>query len=127
MLNTNGQLKISDFACAVKLDDNKQWSSSTHPGTTSHISPEVLNDIKHNKQRSYGLETDYWSYGTLLYFIRSRCEAFGYDESNDVCKNILDFKPGTLEWMEDDEDIQFADQEKDLINNLLCFEYFPSF
>lgn len=53
-----GNVKLTDFGMAKKLDNNLAMSFC---GTPEYLAPEI---IKNQKQ---GKPADWWSYGTLIY------------------------------------------------------------
>ena len=60
LITDTKNIKIIDFGLAVQLTDFNE-ERQTLCGTPNYISPEVIN------KESYGLSTDVWSLGCILY------------------------------------------------------------
>lgn len=60
LLNTRGEVKLSDFGIATDLSDEQEKNASTMVGTFRYMSPERLHGAP------YSFESDVWSFGIML-------------------------------------------------------------
>jgi serine/threonine protein kinase len=78
-------VKIIDFGLAVKLELGEKGEQKTLCGTPNYISPEVLNS------QPYGLQSDLWSLGCILYALLTGTPPF---EGPSVQDTLMKIKKG---------------------------------
>ncbi|RKP17910.1 Plk4 kinase, partial [Rozella allomycis CSF55] len=103
LLNENMQAKIADFGLAVIVKDDCE--QKTMCGTLSYISPEIVT------RKPYGIATDIWSLGCILYTLVAGCPPFHSDPNKKDLSKIAaaDFKVPSY----------FSPQLTDLVQKLL--------
>jgi serine/threonine protein kinase len=80
--NGSKQIKIIDFGLAVKLEVGEQGEQMTMCGTPNYISPEVL------ERQPYGLQSDLWSLGCILYALLTGTPPFECPSVQDTLLKI---------------------------------------
>ena len=100
LVTPSKHIKIIDFGLAVELGDIS-CERNTLCGTPNYISPEVLSN------KSYGIESDMWSLGCILYALLTGKPPF---ESSNMYDTLEKAKKGqfSLSW-------RLSPQAKDLI------------
>lgn len=102
LLDANGEVKIADFGCAVRLFAERR---STVCGTLDYLPPEMIEGQKYDEG------VDVWSIGVLLYEFLVGSPPFEAAEHHETCEKIKNV------------DIQFPDfvsaLAQDLIQRLL--------
>lgn len=83
LITDSKNVKIIDFGLAVQLKDIDE-ERNTLCGTPNYISPEVMN-------QSYGLSTDVWSIGCILYAMLTGTPPF---ECKTVQETLVKIKGG---------------------------------
>ena len=81
-MNPCGHIKLTDFGFAV----NDTEKSHIISGTPEYMSPEKL------LNEDDGLESDYWSFGVILYEMLTGDPPFFDRDTNRIYKKILDSK-----------------------------------
>lgn len=84
LLADTGVVKIIDFGLAVQLL-NLEEERETLCGTPNYIAPEVI------KNKPYGLMTDLWSLGCILYALLTGTPPF---ECSTVADTLMRIKSG---------------------------------
>jgi serine/threonine protein kinase len=79
---SENQVKIIDFGLAVKLELGEKGEQKTLCGTPNYISPEVLNS------QPYGLQSDLWSLGCILYALLTGTPPFECPSVQDTLMKI---------------------------------------
>lgn len=69
MVSLDNKVKIGDFGISKKLDHNEQFTN-TSIGTPLYLSPEICQGVE------YGLKTDIWNLGCVLYELFTRKKPF---------------------------------------------------
>jgi serine/threonine protein kinase len=60
LINTKGEIKLTDFGIAKQIDEDKEFTK-TSVGTRSYMSPERI------KGEEYGPKSDIWGFGLIMY------------------------------------------------------------
>ena len=84
LLTSDYKVKIIDFGLAVQLAHAEE-ERETLCGTPNYISPEVI------QNRPYGLQTDLWSLGCILYAMLTGTPPF---ECSTVQDTLVRIKSG---------------------------------
>ena len=94
-----GYLKLIDLGCAKFLINNDR--TFTVVGTPHYTAPEIIS------QKGYGVESDYWSLGIMLYEIQVGFLPFGPDEMDvfEVYKQILNGELEFPQWYDNQNGI----------------------
>lgn len=89
LLVKDGNVKISDFGLAKKMDRRVEMESSMC-GTPCTMAPEVFfNSQCDNKRMGYSSKCDIWSLGVILHELAYKCHPFNCDiELFRTCKRI---------------------------------------
>lgn len=93
MFSKTGHIKLSDFGLAKQTGIG--GTTTTMCGTAEYLAPEIL------QRQSYSSQTDWWSYGILIYEMFFGYTPFGDDNGNHskIFKNItsseVSFPEGT--------------------------------
>jgi len=98
-------VKIIDFGLAVKLEIGEQGEQKTLCGTPNYIAPEVLNS------QPYGLQTDLWSVGCILYALLTGTPPF---ECPSVQDTLLKIRKGKFKLPD-----HMSEPVQDLVRKLL--------
>lgn len=102
LLNTNGEIKLSDFGWSVKLGHQKR---STLCGTLDYLPPEMINSTNHD------FSADIWSLGVLIYELLVGKPPFEHYDKNLTYKKISSIDLNVPSFVNNDA--------KDLIEKLL--------
>ena len=86
MIDNEGDIKLIDFGYSKLMDKEKTY---TLCGTQNYMSPELVR----GEQTGYGLESDWWAFGVLLYQIATKKLPFEGSDPFEVLKSILETKP----------------------------------
>lgn len=100
-------IKISDFGFAIVCQTGELMEACL--GTLAYVAPEVLH------QTGYGLESDIWSLGCIMYVLLSGAFPF-YDEDEHVLFELV--RSGTYSFPSPNWDVVSV-EAKDLIKNIL--------
>jgi serine/threonine protein kinase len=100
----NNIIKLIDFGLAVQLSSLEE-ERQTLCGTPNYISPEVI------QSQPYGLQTDLWSLGCILYALLTGTPPF---ECATVQETLFKIKSGKFKLSE-----EFSPEANDLISKLL--------
>jgi serine/threonine protein kinase len=65
LLDRTGHVKLADFGTCLKMDARKQVKFQRAVGTPDYVPPEMLS--AEGRMESYGSESDWWSFGIVLY------------------------------------------------------------
>uniref|UniRef100_A0A0R3RWL8 Protein kinase domain-containing protein n=1 Tax=Elaeophora elaphi TaxID=1147741 RepID=A0A0R3RWL8_9BILA len=74
VLDLDGHIQIVDFGFAKKLADGER--TRTVCGTLQYMAPEIA------KEKFYGREVDWWSYGVLLHILNTNSYPFPHGDVN---------------------------------------------
>lgn len=113
----SSEIKLIDFGYAGVWEPTKQLTGLC--GTPDYVAPEVLtwyDDEEHGTP--YGMSSDLWSLGVLLYVILSGCSPFSADDEDAILQLV---KLGKYEFHES-EWADVSGNAKDLIRKLLVVE-----
>jgi len=83
LIERNGYIKLADFGISKDLS-NKQYEYSV-VGTCEYIAPEVFEVSPFNK----GFQTDWWSFGIVLYELHFGKTPFVAGDIKSIQKNVL--------------------------------------
>lgn len=103
LISESNEVKIIDFGLAVQLSDPYE-ERQTLCGTPNYISPEVI------LNKSYGLQTDLWSLGCIMYALITGTPPF---ECPTVQDTLMKIKAGKY------EQVQGSNHMRDLLSKLL--------
>ena len=125
LIDKNGHIKLSDFGLAKVSDtlyeknslkdENFNPKKKTHKklyscvGTAFYVAPEVLT------KKGYGQEIDWWSVGVIFFEMLCGYAPFCAEETQEVCKMIIDFK----KYLVVPPEIKLSKEAEDLIKKLI--------
>ena len=125
LIDKNGHIKLSDFGLAKVSDtlyeknslkdENFNPKKKTHKklyscvGTAFYVAPEVLT------KKGYGQEIDWWSVGVIFFEMLCGYAPFCAEETQEVCKRIIDFK----KYLVVPPEIKLSKEAEDLIKKLI--------
>jgi len=111
-------LKVIDYGLAVvmKAHDKSEKFMHERVGTPSYMSPEMI-----ARSRGYGVQTDVWSAGILLYFLLTGEHAFGAKSRVDQKKLFMKISTNSHNIAALNENGVVA-QAQDLISHMLIKE-----
>ena len=125
LIDKNGHIKLSDFGLAKVSDtlyeknslkdENFNPKKKTHKklyscvGTAFYVAPEVLT------KKGYGQEIDWWSVGVIFFEMLCGYAPFCAEETQEVCKRVLDFK----KYLVVPPEIKLSKEAEDLIKKLI--------
>ncbi len=125
LIDKNGHIKLSDFGLAKVSDtlyeknslkdENFNPKKKTHKklyscvGTAFYVAPEVLT------KKGYGQEIDWWSVGVIFFEMLCGYAPFCAEETQEVCKRIMDFK----KYLVVPPEIKLSKEAEDLIKKLI--------
>lgn len=108
LLDRDGHVKITDFGLCRPVDDYTEEDLEVIAGTLEYLAPELLT----REQIGQNFQTDWWSYGCVLYEMLVGIHPFYEPERRDIGKRIKTAKFTIPE---------FASAEiKDLIQGMLA-------
>ena len=73
MLGVDGYLSLIDFGTAKRLTIENRYRTHTVIGTPHYMAPEII------QGKGYGMASDWWSIGILLYELRTGKLPYGED------------------------------------------------
>ena len=105
LISPTKAVKIIDFGLAVRLEIGEKGEQKTLCGTPNYISPEILNS------QPYGLQSDLWSLGCILYALLTGTPPF---ECPSVQDTLLKIRKGKFKLPD-----HMSDTVQDLVTKLL--------
>lgn len=115
LLDRTGHIKLGDFGTCIKLDKNKMVRFGRAVGTPDYVPPEFLE--AEGRMCSYGTESDYWSFGVVLYELIYNDVPFYGETNTAVYSNIMNYET-TLQFPRD-QDADITPESEDFIRNLI--------
>ena len=82
LIDADGYALLTDFGLSKEnMKDGRNATSLC--GTAEYLAPEIL-----QKQRNYGMEVDWWSFGVLLYEMITGLPPFYSTDRKELFKRI---------------------------------------
>ena len=116
LIDRQGHIKLGDFGTCIKMDSDKRVRFGRAVGTPDYVPPEFLQ--AEGRLSAYGPESDYWSFGVVLYELIFNDVPFYGEDNNGIYQKILNHKT-SLVFPKDDPDADCPPDCEDFIRNLI--------
>ncbi|ORZ39913.1 kinase-like domain-containing protein, partial [Catenaria anguillulae PL171] len=114
LITRDGHIKLADFGSCARVGPDGMVRCQISVGTPDYISPEVL-ESQNSKNAAYGLQSDWWGVGVVLYEMLFGTTPFTDDSISVTYANIMS-ADGNIDFP---DDVEVSDEFKNLINSLL--------